>query len=444
MNALKTILSSSIVACAIAASTPTTASETGRVIVKPANAKVLRAISESRLMGFIEVPATVHAIGDTGAFVVESDDAGTEALLTGFRRWPEAFTYVQPDATFTSHAVVMPEDPEFLHSPSQLWGLYAVSAPKAWMRGQGSGSVVVAVMDSGIDQFHEDLVDNLWRVKKGFRLQVGQTVIDCRPGDFGFDAIDGDCQPQDREEHGTNLSGIIGARGDNEIGTVGVNWRVSILPVSFLDRSRGGSVSRAALALEFIRKLKERNLADIRVLNLSWGAHHHSRLIEDELMRLAALGVVIVTSAGNEARDNDACPMYPAGYDSVSTLISVAATRRDGNIAQSSNRGRRSIHIAAPGIGIRTTDPGNSYDSPFGTSMAAAIVTGAVALLASQCPTLTGVQLKELILRTADRRGALEPHVIEGRFLNVQAASERCATVPLQSRTLQVRTDGLH
>ncbi|MEO8378871.1 MAG: S8 family serine peptidase [Acidobacteriota bacterium] len=396
-----------------------------RIIVKPRDVAAFRELSTSRLKSFIDVPLTSAEIGESGAFVIESPTASADTLSKAFSAG-DAFEYVQEDGLFSSHATVMPEDPEFLYSPFQLWGLYAISAPKAWLRGQGDNSVVAAVLDSGIDARHEDLVDNLWHARKKFRIRVSGKSIECQAGDYGFDAIDDDCRPQEREQHGTNVSGIIGARGDNEKGTVGVSWRVSILPVSFLDESHSGSASRAAKALEFVRRVKEEKVANVRVLNLSWGAHTPSPVIEDELLRLARLGVVVVTSAGNEAADNDERPMYPAGYQSVSTLISVAATRNDGNIARSSNRGRHSVDIAAPGIGIRTTDPGDSYDSPFGTSMAAAMVTGAVALLASQCPALSGLELKELILATADHRPALEPYVAGGRFLNVSAASDVC------------------
>jgi subtilisin family serine protease len=331
------------------------------------------------------------------------------------------------DVVFKSHAMVVPEDPEFAYSTSQLWALYAIAAPKAWVRGQGDKAIIAAVIDSGIDKNHEDLVDNLWHARMAFHVNVAGIEIDCGAGAYGFDAIDDDCEPEERQEHGTNVSGIIGARGDNDKGTVGVNWKVSLLPVSFLGSSSEGSALRAAKALEFVRRVKESGVADVRVLNLSWGGHHHSRAIEDQLIALAKQGVVIVTSAGNEGRDNDTWPTYPASYDSVSTLISVAATRSDGNVARSSNHGKVSVHIAAPGIGIRTTDPDNSYDAPFGTSMAAAVVTGAVALLASQCPALTGAELKELILRTADRRQVLAPYVSDGRFLNLNAASAACA-----------------
>jgi serine protease len=329
-------------------------------------------------------------------------------------------------ATYIAHGRVVPEDPEFSHSPSQLWGLHAIAAPNAWLHGQGSRAIVVAVVDSGIDEAHEDLAENLWRAKRDFRVSVGGRTVECRANDFGFDTIDGDCRPQDRREHGTNVSGIIGARGDNALGTVGVNWKVSLLPVSFLDGTSVGSEARAALALQFVRRVKEAGVADVRVVNLSWGSHEHSAAVEEELLALAKLGIVIVASAGNEGRDTDDAPVYPAGYARVPTMIRVAATRADGALAHSSNHGRHSVDIAAPGIGIRTTDPGNSYDSPFGTSMAAALVSGGVALLASQCPGLTALELKKLILDAADRREAFLPFVAEGRFLNLRTASDAC------------------
>jgi subtilisin family serine protease len=400
----------------------------GRIIVKPHNAQAFRVAGRSGLGSFIDAPVKVEELGDGGTFVIESATASAQTLSSAFTSADGVFEYVQEDSLLSSHASVLPEDPEFLSSPKQLWGLYAVSVPKAWFRGQGDNAIVAAVLDSGIDERHEDLVENLWHAPKSFRVTVAGKTIQCSAGDFGYDAIDDDCRPQEREQHGTNVSGIIGARGDNEIGTVGVSWRVSLLPVAFLDETHSGSVSHAAKALEFVRRVKEAKLADVRVLNLSWGAHSASPVIEEELIRLAQLGVVIVTSAGNEAGDNDSNPIYPAGYESVSTLISVASTRSDGNLARSSNHGKRSVDIAAPGVGIRTTDPGDSYDSPFGTSMAAAMVTGAVALLASQCPGLSGLELKELILSSADRRPELEPYVSGGRFLNVRAASDACAS----------------
>jgi serine protease len=333
---------------------------------------------------------------------------------------------VSAEPVYVAHGLAVPEDPEFTHSRSQLWGLHAIAAPNAWLHGQGSRAIVVAVVDSGVDDTHEDLADNLWRAKRNFRLKLGGRTVECRAGDFGFDTIDGDCRPQDRREHGTNVSGIIGARGDNSLGTVGVNWKVSLLPVSFLDGTSAGSASRAALALQFVRRVKEAGIADVRVVNLSWGSSEHSAAVEKELLALSRLGIVIVASAGNEGRDTDAIPVYPAGYARVPTMIRVAATRSDGALAHSSNHGRQSVDIAAPGIGIRTTDPGNSYDSPFGTSMAAALVSGGVALLASQCPELSALELKRLILDSADRREAFLPFVAEGRFLNLRTASDAC------------------
>ncbi len=384
-----------------------------------------------RVHQFIAAPVTLREIGGLGAPAMESVEASADARLAAVEAVDETFVPVEKDSLIHSHWQTGPDDPEYSRS-SSMWALRAISAPGAWLYGQGTRSVVAAIVDSGIDEDHEDLVENVWRTGSPFRIAIDGLSIDCQAGDFGYDAVDDDCRPEDREQHGTNVSGIIGARGDNEIGTVGVNWKVALLPIAIFDRTNAGSASRAAKALRYLRQMKESGRADVRVVNLSWGSHEHSRLLENELLRLAELGVVIVASAGNDAGDNDEVPVYPAGYDTVSTLISVAATRSDGEMARSSNRGKYSVDIAAPGVGVRTTDPDNSYDSPFGTSMAAAVVTGAVALLASQCPELTAVQLKRLILNTADRREALAPHVVDGRFLNLLAAANKCASIKQQ------------
>lgn len=398
-----------------------------RIIVKHRTPGIAASEIVRHLHPFMRSAFTVREMGGLGVFTVEAAGASAGSLMAAFQA-SGLFEYVEKDSLLRTHAEREPDDPEYTQSPA-MWALRAISAPAAWLHGQGSERVVAAIVDSGIDEQHEDLAANVWRARAPFRIAAGGRTIDCQTGDFGYDAIDEDCRPEEREQHGTNVGGIIGARGDNHLGTVGVNWEVTLLPIAFFDRTTAGSVSRAARALRYLRQMKESGRADVRVVNLSWGSRDHSRLLEAELLGLAQLGVVIVASAGNEAGDNDTHPVYPAGYDTVSTLISVAATRNDGAIARSSNRGRYSVDLAAPGVGVRTTDPGNSYDSPFGTSMAAAVVTGAVALLASQCPSLTGVQLKRLILNTADRRPELAPHVVDGRFLNLLAAARKCASI---------------
>lgn len=405
-----------------------------RILVKPFDAEAFRAMLPLPRGLFIDAPLHVREIGGSGSFLVESSDAEAHALLEAFVA-SAMFEITELDSIVSAHARVIPEDPEFEQATERFWGLDAILAPRAWLRGQGDKSTVVAVIDSGLDAEHEDLVENLWEAPASFQLQNGEDVLRCRAGTHGLDVVDDDCDPEEREKHGTHVSGIIGARGDNAKGTVGVVWRVSLLPIALLDHQSPATASRAARAIDLVRQLKESGVADIRVVNLSWGTHHDSRTVEEALVRLAAQDVVIVTSSGNDGADSDSTPVFPAGYSRVPTLINVAGTGNDGNIARSSNRGRQSVHLAAPSISIRTTAPGQSYDSPFGTSMAAALVTGAVALVSSQCRELSALELKALILETAERRPSLASHVAEGRFLNVLAASEECALSQARART---------
>lgn len=376
----------------------------------------------------------VEQIGTTGAFVVDSQIFSTEELLS---KVPKSWNlvYAERDPVFTGHGAE-PNDPDYIDPLNLMWGLRAIHAPGAWRFGTGKKDVVAAIVDSGIEHTHVDLEQNLWRANNPMRVSIGQGFIDCLAGDIGYDAIGDDCQPERRSSHGTRTSGVVGARGNNGLGIVGVNWEVSLLSVTFLDAAEAGCASRAVKALEFVRRAKESGQADIRVVNLSWGGTFESAEIENQLQELAKAGVVIVASAGNSGASNDCRPTFPASHASVRTLISVAATQGDGEFACVSNHGRKSVHIAAPGIEVRTTDRGDIYrEPPGGTSWAAAFVSGAVALLAAQCPGLSAMELKNLILNNADEVEALKPFVIGGRFLNVQRAAEACAAMPASART---------
>jgi subtilisin family serine protease len=398
-----------------------------RIIIKPWNANTFRSLIADDHGSFTTKPLVFREIATTGAFTVDSPSATTAELLDIFGRRKDLFQYVEKDAAFAGHKAVEPNDEEFKPPPAFMWGLRAIHAPEAWEYGQGSDTIVAAVVDSGIHRAHDDLVDNVFTVAPaGLQLTVSGVTVRCRAGDFGYDAIKGNCLPNERNVHGTQVSGVLGARGNNKKGVVGVNWVVTILPVAFLDENNVGCASRAAKGLEFIHRAKSAG-TNVRVANLSWGGHQYSRLVEDELVKLAAADIVVVASAGNEGASIDQCPMYPAGYSNVSTLIAVAATDDTGAIAGLSNHSNTSVHIAAPGIRIRTTDPDLFVDDASGTSMAAPFVSGAVALIASQCASLTAIELKELILTSADQKSGLADHVVDGRFLNLYKAAKACA-----------------
>ena len=397
----------------------------GRVIVVPRLGAAIYDLNDR----FYSKPWTTDPLGETGAFRIDSARYSTRQLKEIFND-PFRYSYVDSDYYIEAHCpsrLIEPNDPEFTFA-DHAWGLKAIGAPEAWAFGQGRRSVVVAIVDSGIFFPHPDLKDNLFHAARNMQISVNGQNVQCLAGDSGYDGVGGDCQAEARTDHGTSVAGIVGASGDNDEGVTGVNWHVSLLPVTLLDEANRGCESRAVKALEFARRVNEARSPRIRVVNLSWGNNHNSALMERELKKLADGGAVIVASAGNGGHDNDALPVYPAGFKSIPTLIAVAATDPNRRILGSSNRGFKSVDIAAPGLNIFTTFANESipYRDASRTSMAAPFVTGAVALLASQCPNVDAVRIREFILRKADKVKALKPFVAKGRFLNIAKAAAAC------------------
>lgn len=315
-----------------------------------------------------------------------------------------------------------------------------ISAEQAWNTTTGSRSIVVGVVDTGIDASHPDLSANLWSAPAGWNL------FGCGPGTQGYDAVSNDCVPDDAHGHGTHVAGTIGASGNNGQGVTGVNWNVSIMPLKALDSSGSGTTTDAIWAIEYAVQAKARGV-NVRVLNNSWGGPSYSTPLYDEINYAGSYGILFVAAAGNASSDNDTTPMYPASYD-LPNIISVAATDNRDNLAWFSNYGARSVDIGAPGQDILSTLPtyptttyyqGNYLFYGFldGTSMAAPHVAGAAALVLS-APGLGGLsvaQLKDRLLSCGDPDPALAGRTVTGKRLNVYRAIVGCAA-PAPTYTL--------
>jgi subtilisin family serine protease len=394
----------------------------GRLVVKPRDEVRFQRLLKEGLGQIEEEKLTVRKIGTTGYYTIDSRSRKTEEMFSPFFRQSGSFETIQADPAVVGLKV--PLEAEF--RDGNMWGLEAIHAQEAWDFGTGSSAVVAAVVDSGIDRKHADLQRNTWNIQTPFVLTGTNFIANCAQNDFGFDAIDGSCTPVVRSPHGTVVSGIIGADGKNEGKfVVGVNWSVTLLPVTLLDENSIGCASRAVEALEFVRLVKKKGIAPVRVVNLSWGMLGPSEAVKEQLDVLAFEDVVIVAAAGNQGCTTRKT-LYPAAYKSVSTLISVGATNKAGGTSLISNCDNTAIDIGAPGEEIRTTFPHNVVDFAAGTSVAAAFVTGAVALMASQCPELNALALKNLILDSASRRRNLAADFIDGRFLDLKAAAVAC------------------
>ena len=342
---------------------------------------------------------------------------------------------VAPEGLETRLALsVAPNDPSFV-SQWALGGEGAAGpglhAADAWATGTGSRSVVVAVIDSGIDFNHPDLAANIWtnplEIAGNGRDDDGNGYVD---DVHGWDFVDNDNVPQDGFWHGTFVSGIIGATGDNGLGVSGVCWQVSILPVRFQGNSGMGYAGAAVSALNYVTQLKREGVP-IVATNISWGGLLAlSGSIDTAIREQVAAGITVVAAAGNDGGDTDLVPRYPASFTSDG-MITVAATDQADNLAGFSNYGAASIDIGAPGVGILSTSLGGGYGSLSGTSFAAPLVTGTVALLAAARPNAGVASIRAAILGSADPVAALAGKVATGGRVNAFAALQRLtAAVP--------------
>jgi subtilisin family serine protease len=320
----------------------------------------------------------------------------------------------QPDTPPT-----LPRRPRRDPQNGKVWGLFKISAPAAWNISRGDTQVVVADIDSGVDYNHEDLINNIWRNPR----EIPNDNKDNDSNGFvddvvGWDFYNRDNRPWDDNGHGTHTSGTLGATGGNGAGISGVSPRVSIMPLKFLSRYGSGSTEDAILAINYAVK------AGAHILSNSWGGDEYSQALQETIAAAGEKNVLFVAAAGNDGTDNDATPMYPASYD-LPNIVSVAASDSNDLLADFSNFGFKTVHLAAPGDVIHSTLPSNRYGIMSGTSMACPVVAGAAALLKAHRPTLSAVALKDILLSSVDVAQAYQGKVRSGGRLNVERALQK-------------------
>ena len=311
-----------------------------------------------------------------------------------------------------------------LHNTGQTGGTVDadIDAPEAWNLSIGSTSVVVGVIDSGIDYTHPDLAGNIWRnpgevAGDGIDNDANGYIDDL----IGWDFHDNDNDPMDENGHGTHVAGTIAAGGNNAMGVTGVNWNAQVMALKFMDPDGAGSRSAAIEAIDYATMMRQRYGVNVRVLNSSWGGGEYSPAMHQAINRASRAGILFVAAAGNGGADgigdnNDRFMQYPANYPSAN-VISVAASNHKDGLARFSNRGGETVHIAAPGVNILSTVPGG-YASFSGTSMAAPHVSGVAALLFARAPQASVGQVRSAILTGVDARATLEGRTAAGGRLN--------------------------
>jgi thermitase len=348
--------------------------------------------------------------------VVAQEGAIKERCDEIVRLNPQADILCEPNVLF--HKSAIPNDPRY----SRLYGISKIKAPLAWDTSTGSSSVRVAVVDTGIDYGHSDLnaniAPNTAEVPNNGVDDDGNGYVD----DFlGYNFAYGNADPYDDDGHGTHCAGTIGARGNNGVGVAGVNWQVGLIPVKVLDSEGAGYLSDIAAGISYAIA---RNVA---VISMSLGGPDYSAILENAIGEAKAANIVVVVAAGNETTDNDRTPSYPAN-SMHNNVISVAATDSADALADFSNWGLTTVHVAAPGEDIESTVPGG-YATYSGTSMATPHVAGLAALIKASNPALSSLQIKSIILETADPIRALSTKVSSGGRINAAAALARATGV---------------
>ncbi len=254
----------------------------------------------------------------------------------------------------------------------------------------GTRGVVVAVVDSGVDYTHGDLVGNMWVnggeiAGNGFDDDDNGFVDDVHGCSVAYDSGEHSGDPLDVHGHGTHVAGIVAATAYNQIGGVGVAFNVQMMAIRVAQSS--GTLTYDDIAEGIMYAVD--NGAD--VINMSFGGFHKSQIIEDALS-IAFSQSVLVAAAGNgngvTGYAADSYPFYPAAYPWV---LGVMASDQSGKLAKFTNYDNNPLsnfeyEVAAPGVDIYSTLPGNQYAAWDGTSMAAPIVAGSAALIRSVYP----------------------------------------------------------
>jgi hypothetical protein len=367
-------------------------------------------------------------------------NVSVDEALAKYRKDPDV---LYAELNYIVRATITPNDTSF----GELWGLYNfgqlggtpgadIDAPSAWNITTGSSSVVVAVLDTGIDYNHPDLSANMFRNTldcntNGIDDDGNGRIDDC----FGVDTANNDSNPLDDNRHGSHVAGTIGSVGNNGAGVVGINWSVNLMACKFLDANGSGSTAGAIACLEYVRTMKDRGV-NIIATNNSWGGGGFSQALFDAIQNHQQGGIVFIAAAGNGnafgiGLNNDQTPFYPCVYG-LSNIICVAATSRSDDRASFSNYGRRTVHIGAPGLEILSTTLNGTYATLNGTSMATPHVTGTAALLKAADPARDWRAIRNLILAGGDNVASMANTITQKR-LNAFGALT-CSNSPVFSR----------
>lgn len=288
-----------------------------------------------------------------------------EALARAYEKNPKV-VFAEPDHIVQTS--MTPNDTLY----SNQWALPKISAPAAWDVTTGSSALTIAVVDTGVESSHPDL--------------LGRVVM-------GYDFANSDSDPSDDNGHGTAVAGIAAANSNNALGVAGMNWVAKVLAVKTFDSTGNGYTSNIADGIMYAAD------RGARVISMSFAAPYGTYTMESAIDYAHSKGCVLVAAAGNNSRD---WVSYPAAYSKV---IAVGATDSSDALASWCNYGADQ-DVVAPGVGVMTTTSGGTYAQFSGTSAATPFVSGLAGLVLAREPGLSQAQVAAAIRAGAVDLGA--------------------------------------
>ena len=393
-----------------------------RILLQPKPGISLNALADFHAGRKIEVLQTFEGIGRLQVLRVPEGET-VPGLIAKYQR-SGLVEFAEPD--YEVHAALTPNDPKYLDGT--LWGLNNtgqnggtadadIDAPEGWDVLASASNIVVAVLDTGVRYTHEDLASNMW--------------VNPSDGGHGFNALNGTNNPKDDNGHGTLVSGVLGAVGNNGRGIVGVAWQVQIMACKCLDSAGNGSDSDLIAGIDYART------NGARIINTSLDSSGYSQALSNAVLSARDAGIIFVASCGNNSLNVDATPRYPACYD-IDNIVSVAYMTRNDALGSLSNYGATNVDLAAPGEQMYSTF--FASDSSYlggsflqGTSLAAPYVTGALALMLAKYPTENYRQVINRLMNTTDPLPSLSGKCVTGGRLNLRNALNpfiRLAVIP--------------
>lgn len=344
--------------------------------------------------------AKLRTIRELGIVPIElAPDQDVRTVLAQLNELPDVNSAEQNSYLATTGTLLAA--PPIVNDPLYRfqWALFTIGADVAWQHPAPASPVIVAILDTGISTAHPDLVPHLW--------DDGTSA-----GNHGFNVLTWTNDVEDEDGHGTLLAGTIAAVSNNAVGIAGTPWPVKLMAVKFHDILTRPDALHATVAIVWAVTHQA------NVINAAWHMGLPLGFVRLAIEFANAHDVVFVAGAGNDGLDNDVLKTYPASFP-VANVVSVMATNEHDSKPGFSNYGWTTVHLAAPGVRMLSTDcyfTAPRWRNYSGTSAACALVANAAAVLKAMNPSWTPPQIRNHLIASVDKIPRWLPCIAEGRL----------------------------